>query len=337
MSNQAVKVLRSRHVFVCAGVLVAMACNDSTGPRQLAKTGVTQSVQEDAAASAGVAVANTWVSLHELPARREAGMVAATFGGVVYAVGGQYHSTSDFVITNTLLAYNIGTNSWSFRKPLPIHNTWMNGASVINGLIYVGGGYGQKRLYVYNPAADTWVRKADMPNSGAYGAQGVIDERLYVYTGDPSAFYRYNPTTNIWTKLRAPTHIHMLGAGGAINGKFYLAAGFDDGLRSRAVEAYDPATDTWSPKASVPAPAREKTAGAVVNGKLYVAGGETDTGVLGSLVVYDPAANAWSTKAPMATKRYGATAVRMDGGRLLVLGGDNAPGDAARVVESYTP
>jgi len=69
-------------------------------------------------------------------------------------------------------AYTLSTNSWSARKPLPNARFESNGASVINGRLYVTGGCSgsffstcspTKTLYVYNPATNAWSRKADMP------------------------------------------------------------------------------------------------------------------------------------------------------------------------------
>ena len=38
-------------------------------------------------------------------------------------------------------AYNVATNTWTDRRPLPVPLAWSNGAGVINGKIYVSGGF----------------------------------------------------------------------------------------------------------------------------------------------------------------------------------------------------
>jgi N-acetylneuraminic acid mutarotase len=56
-----------------------------------------------------------------------------------------------------------------------------------------------------------------------------------------------------------------------INGILYVAGGVGS---ATAVEAYDPAADTWTTKAPMPT-ARAGAAAGVINGVLYVAGGNT--------------------------------------------------------------
>jgi N-acetylneuraminic acid mutarotase len=86
------------------------------------------------------------------------------------------------------------------------------------------------------------------------------------------------------------------------------------------VEAYDPATNSWTTKAPMPT-AREFLAAGVINGKLYAVGGDELTGpFLNTVEAYDPATNTWTTEASMPTARsgFGASAVN---GKLYALGG----------------
>jgi len=63
-----------------------------------------------------------------------------------------------------------------------------------------------------------------------------------------------------------------LGAG-VIDGKIYVAGGrLDNDFPLELLEIYDPATDSWTPGPSMPAP-RDHAGVAAVNGKLYVIGG----------------------------------------------------------------
>ena len=58
-----------------------------------------------------------------------------------------------------------------------------------------------------------------------------------------------------------------------VNGIIYVVGGY--GVVS-TVEAYDPATDTWTEKPDIPTP-RGSLRSESVNGKLYAIGGGTDT------------------------------------------------------------
>ena len=77
-----------------------------------------------------------------------------------------------------------------------------NGASLLNGRLYVSGGRTPsgptKTLYAYNPSTNTWTKRANMPMASACGAQGVIGgPALRVYAGagrslrQRAGFYRY--------------------------------------------------------------------------------------------------------------------------------------------------
>jgi N-acetylneuraminic acid mutarotase len=320
----------------CAGALLA-SCREATAPESGAEV-------PNAAASESVtplALSNTWGTKARMPYARS-GIPAATINGVIYVVGG---SSSSAYLTTTLQAYNIATNTWATRKSLPVAHTDLNGASVINGRLYVTGGYGERTLFVYDPGTNTWTRKADMPDEGFYGAQGVINGRLYVYaaaTFGPPKLFRYNPVTNTWVTRRAPYVVQSQPAAGVIGGKFYVAGGEDDlGRIIPDLEVYDPATDTWTAKAPMPVPLKAM-ASAVINGKLYVAGGwrqfpapDYTAKAVATLLVYDPATDRWTTKAPMPTPRaYAAGAAAS--GKFFVLGGINATG-TLRKVEAYSP
>ncbi len=82
-----------------------------------------------------------------------------------------------------------------------------------------------------------------------------------------------------------------------INGKAYVFGG----IKYNEVWEYDPVSDTWSSKASIPVNGNLAWAfGFVLNNQAYVVGGDT-TGsfaVTDRVQVYDPVADSWTEKAP---------------------------------------
>jgi N-acetylneuraminic acid mutarotase len=213
-------------------------------------------------------------------------------------------------------AYNVATNTWTDRRPLPRRLAGTNGAGVLQGKIYVTGGYSEigtnglwPTVYMYDPATNTWTRKRDMPTvTGEPGRQypagggvtGVIGGKLYVVSGcylnDPTygllgqacnpLFLRYNPATDRWVILPPPftqQGITDPSIGGVIDGKFYVMTGsFDPNDPSGGVKAhfavYDPATNTWTTRTPLGLE-RPGVASAVLGGKLYVMGGVRFNGV----------------------------------------------------------
>jgi len=103
-------------------------------------------------------------------------------------------------------------------------------------------------------------------------------------------------------------------------GKMYLAGG-----RSNVQQVYDPATNSWSTVAPLPAPVPlDHMQAAALNGKVYYIGGVTnwpETSV-GSVYVYDVATNRFSTGAPLPAGRdRGAGGIAVLNGRIYLAGG----------------
>jgi N-acetylneuraminic acid mutarotase len=84
------------------------------------------------------------------------------------------------------------------------------------------------------------------------------------------------------------------------------------------VEAYDPATNTWTTKAPMPT-ARWELGSGVVDGILYAIGGLNDQ-YLSTVEAYDPAAGTWTTKASMPNPRF-SFALGVAGKKLYIADG----------------
>ena len=296
---------------------------------------------------------NTWTTKQSLFPWRQS-MAAGTINGIIYVVGGRRQSQDPpFIVTPIARvdAYRVATNTWSQVASLPGVRVRPNGASVINGKLYVSGGLNKdfrstKTLFVYDPKTNSWMRKADMPFAGCGGIQGVIGGQLYVYmpchgSSNVGVVFRYDPATNMWVNRAAPPTDHIFGAGGVINGKFYLAGGLN-----KALHVYDPASNTWMTRAPMSA-SRSSMAAAVLDGKLFLVGGEgwPSDYPLSTVEVYDPMTNRWTMKAPLpigtaegAAARAGAKIFYISGVVHELGGGTKqpwAPGPSE--VYAYTP
>jgi N-acetylneuraminic acid mutarotase len=320
------------------GVLSLAACGETPSEPQVAEP------RSDA--SSLTRVSDIWSMRANTLARRAlpaVGTVTNAAGpSIVYAIGG---FTPDGVASNTVQAYNVATNTWTYKAPLPVRVYTTNGVGVIHGKLYISGGLtglglARKFLYRYDPAKDTWTQRSSMPSRGHHGLTGVINGQLYVLTGcgfsggnedcgEPLvalAFYRYDPVTNRWTTLAPPTNAHIAGAGAVIGGKFYVTGGNN----ISRLEVYDPATNAWTTKASMPQ-ARWFAAGLAFHSNLYVIGGaqwnaDGSQVLVGTTSVYDPARDTWtSRRAPIPDPRANITGTRVvfnGESRIEVVGGD---------------
>ena len=345
-----------------AGFALVAACADEATQPTLVD-------EQPTTTTAPAVTSNSWITRANLPINRHSLALAtvtnAAGQSVVYAIGG---APDVYPVTplRKVTAYNVATNTWTDRRPLPIPLAWSNGAGVINGKIYVSGGFSEigdadptRALYVYDPGTNTWTRKRDLPaiggppdywTVGKNGVTGVIKNQLYVVTlchsieagyceGDSTGprLFRYNPVTDRWVTLAPPfpgAGVNTV-AGGVIGGKFYVMGGdfWNNGLLS----VYDPATNQWSPKTPLGL-ARRSVATAVLGNKLYVMGGYRVRNNLAEMlditIVYDPVTDAWTRRASLPGPRWGLAASRvyLNGKPRIELVGGEAPGNNLQYV-----
>jgi hypothetical protein len=145
------------------------------------------------------------------------------------------------------------------------------GVAVVNGKIYAIGGSNQSGLYPanihggfvgtneeYDPATDTWTHRSPMPTPRSDFAIAVYNNKIYCM-------------------------------GGTV-GIEKVDVVFSRFVTSAVNEVYDPATDSWETKVSLPNAGMFMQA-VVVDNKIYVIDGRFNE-------VYDPENDSWTTKTP---------------------------------------
>lgn len=134
-------------------------------------------------------------------------------------------------------------------------------------------------------SADSWVLKAPMPEPEAYVGAAVVNGKIYTFGGT------------------------------VVDEEIYPFYSTDC-----ATQVYDPATDTWATKASMPNP----TIGFAVTSyqnKIYVMGGAIGFDwSIGVNRVYDPATDTWQIKAPIP-KNVSYICANVVDGKIYVMGG----------------
>jgi N-acetylneuraminic acid mutarotase len=166
-------------------------------------------------------------------------------------------------------------NSWTTKTQMPTARSGL-GLAVVDDKIYAIGGYYGDKNEEYGLVADTWTTKKPMPTPRGDFAIAVFGDKIYTFGGLINA--------GQWTTELTDVN-----------------------------EVYDPATDTWTTKTSMPTPKAGSSA-SVVDGKIYLIGGFTYSAgthqTSNENLVYDPLADSWTTKTsiPTPTLDY-ATAV----------------------------
>jgi N-acetylneuraminic acid mutarotase len=185
-----------------------------------------------------------WKALAPMPTKRGAA-AAAVVDGKVYVVGGATTPagidepavlpTRPHLAVGTVEEYDIATNTWRQRRPMPTaRNHLLVGA--VGGKIYaIGGRIGAAFIGLasdtdvveeYDPGADLWRIKARMPTARSAIAGGVHGGRIYVAGGEMQdtqksatfrAFEAYDPASNSWTVM-PPMPVSRHGMAGGITG-----------------------------------------------------------------------------------------------------------------------
>lgn len=241
--------------------------------------------------------------------------------GKFYAFGGFVPPEAGppaWVPINNAWEYNPATDRWRALAPMP-SKRGAAVAAVVNGKIYVIGGAavhpgsnesalqpGKPHRSVgtveeYDPKTDSWSQRSPMPTARNHAAIGAVNDKIYVIGGRlGSAFIftasntnvveEYDPSSDQWGLVgnRMPTQ-RSGGAWAVHKGRIYVAGGEhqDNHLLAafRALEAYDPATNSWEELPKMPMP-RHGLAGAVIGDRLHLVSGDVQSaGITGMRMV----------------------------------------------------
>jgi N-acetylneuraminic acid mutarotase len=247
---------------------------------------------------------------------------------------------------------------WSMAKPLPQPLAEISSA-VVDNKWYVMGGYdfatGQPQgvVTVYDPVADSWTKKKNMPFPAHHPAAVALDGKIYVFggfVGHPGAktwgpvanALMYDPAADSWKELTPMPTPRGSAQAVAVNGKIYVIGGAHANIPGRrateplwedvpqvvtgAVEEYDPTTNSWRSRASIPTGRNHFCAG-VVDGKIYAINGRLGTAFVPAsdatdlVEEYDPEKDMWRYVSRSPTRR-GDVACAVLNGKIYVTGGE---------------
>jgi Kelch motif len=348
-----------------AGFLLA-ACDDTSAPTE--PVGASAASRPAALAVTAAAVpttSNTWAARAAIePNGNFFGFTAGAAKNAagqwnVYTFGG---GTDEGGSGFPNRAYNVATDVWTIKTQHANLSIRWNGVGLIGNLLYYSGGWTWDEgaigntLTAYDFAADQQTTLASLPKYTADGITGVYQGKiLYVLPGTCSGegwpyagycatepfhrLFRYDPATNKWGTRRQSLYYHRGGAGGFVANKFFVVGGQDSSgafVNTWRLEAYDPTTDRWTARASMP------SGGTTINNCLggapcvLAAVQDEKLWVLTRdhrLLVYDPATNKWTAKAklPAATAPQAMVRVAIGAqGYLFVVGAGATPSQLYR-------
>lgn len=241
-------------------------------------------------------------------------LALAELKGKIYVFGGfvkPEKGPTAWVPIDNVWEYDPANDTWKPLAPLPTKRGSAN-ALVHGGKIYVIGGAGlhpgskETAVHparphrslgtneVYDPAANTWETRQSMPTARNHAAAGIVNDKIYVIGGRVGAAFitrasntgiveEYDPATDQWGSLKASMlNPRSAAAWGTYKGKIYVAGGEERASGPwqrtfRAVEAYDPRSNTWSILPDMTFP-RHGLAGDIINGKFHLVSGDIASG-----------------------------------------------------------
>jgi N-acetylneuraminic acid mutarotase len=195
--------------------------------------------------------------------------------------------------------YDPGPDKWTKKKDIPVH-VHHQAQAAYNGKLYIFGGClraisgegGSTNVWEFDPVADSYRALAPLPVKRCSAIAESVNGKIYVIGGlEPmengmgtrvtGRNEMYDPATNTWTE-RSPMPTPRSGGGAATyNGKIYVGGGELQNRQLaaafRALEAYDPASNTWEILPSMPS-SRHGNAMGFIGNRLHVVSGKQEGG-----------------------------------------------------------
>ena len=224
---------------------------------------------------------------------------AAVVGDTIYVVGAM--TGLDFRAIGDVWAWRPGVDAtWTARRAMPAGSERGSAVTAVQGgtIVLAGGlrGGAVADVSSYDPVADRWdTTLPALPGPRDHGCGAVIDGVLYVAGGRRGTIdsreggvFAYTPGGG-WIEKRAMPTARGGTACGVVDGTLIVAGGEGNPASPERVfaevEAYAPATDTWSSLAPMPTP-RHGLGAAAWAGRLYLPGGATSDG-FGAVAVHE--------------------------------------------------
>jgi hypothetical protein len=265
--------------------------------------------------------------------------------GRVLVAGGRDGSTS----LASAEVYDPATGTWSVTGSMTTPRDWLSMVRLADGRVLAAGGLDLTRLpadaalqsaEIYTPATGTWVATSDMSTKRwGFALVALPDGRVLAAGGaNANSECQFSPTSEVFapaTGTWTPTgdmHVHRgfgraILAGGRVLflGGEIAAAGALCAVTTASVEAFDPATGTFSTLGPLLDDGALQAVASLPDGRILVAGGTRYTSAghaaLSSSEIYDPTTGLATRAAPLSTARASILGSALPDGSVLVPGG----------------
>lgn len=295
-----------------------------------------------------------WVQKSPLPTARRA-MGAFFANEKIYVIGGDEvkEVVDDYIFTRPsedVMEYSSEADTWTVKGQMMTPRTsfalvtWDNKAYVLGGFEKLPNQWKSCQVFEsYDPTTEVWASEGSVPSlSTFYSAAATNDGFIYTFGGHlkvsewsndweySDVVSKYNIAEQSWsfpgTIAPMPTARAGLATLQGHDGLIYAIGGIGVGGRLGVVEAYNPETNTWTPKAPMLTPRSDLAVVLGPTGLIYAIGGMSDSNAtVNTVEQYDPTANSWTSVSNINTARMFHCAVLTSENRVIVIGGHEKP------------
>ena len=218
---------------------------------------------------------DAWAAGVALPTARKA-PVAATVNGVIYVIGGFNAGNPGGL--GTVEAFDPLASSWTTKTSMPTARS-SAAAAVVGGRICVfggtSGGLDVATTECFDPAANSWASEPAMPTARHALGSDALGPAAYAVGGaaltSPSGFVstveRFDGAN--WSSSASMSLIRANVAVVGASGLLYVIGGNNTIAALSSVEAFDPASGTWTIKTDMPT-SLTQLGGVTIGGLIYV-------------------------------------------------------------------
>jgi len=278
----------------------------------------------------------------------------AACGDKIYIIGGSTGGKKEFRDTASVEAFDLKTNKWEHKTPMPSAITTSSAVSADNKIYIVGGQENVfsrrvNKVLMYDCASDKWYSKSPMNIARAFHCIVILNSKLYVIGGrerdeeiaskskDSLAVYtieEYETESDTWIIKDILPFKHFPVGAATLNNKIYILSDTISNSKlgeSAVFEEYDPSNNTFRRLASL-TPSRYDAAMISSGGKIYVFGGWS-YGTIPNVDVYCPASDKWERKSdiPYPVQNLQAVSIKdrifISGGIIYIEGGNEKKND----------
>lgn len=271
--------------------------------------------------------------------------------GKLYLLSG---FTDGFKIVDVNESYDPTTDAWAKHAPMSLAVTHA-GFALINNEIWIIAGFkgdnpgtAVNDVQIYNLANDTWREGPALPGPYAAGAAVFYNAKLHYFGGLLPD--RQTNTGNHYVLDINDQQAGWRSAAPLPNPRCHLSAVEIDGIiyamggqhghdnqieDQKSLEAYDPSTDTWTEKRSMPYRRSHFEPGTfVLDGQIVIVGGrDNDNYFYDRITVYDPQTDLWREAGKLPYTVVGPSAKMFD--RRLVVSNGGERGDWNPTVKTW--